>query len=440
MHIWSWLLFVNIATGAQGLRGQGEFAAVGSQGSSQLSRSVPSIPTLKIQRRLRPVSLLSQTRKSLADYDAQSNVNPYAWNGIEPSYGSSKRRLLPTPVKREAPPAISGAPPTQSLSEPIDDAGGDISYFAEVKLGSSGKPVYLLLDTGASNTWVMDSSCSACTPNHNTFGQADSHTLQSTQTNFDLSYGIGEVSGTVVTDTIALAGLNFTLFFGSADTVSSDFVAHPSDGILGLGQAQTDSTGHPTFMQALSQSKAVSSNLFGINLERASDGTTDGEINFGAPDTSKYTGDINFSDTISDGMLWEINIDDAIVDGVPCNFTGKSAVVDTGTSYALIPPDDAQIIHSLIPGSASNGAGFQVPCGSTTTVQVKIGGITYGIESEDYVGGNPTAGNKLCDSNLVSKNALGSPDKWILGDLFLKNVYSIWNFDNSQIGKHFNHC
>lgn len=69
-------------------------------------------------------------------------------------------------------------PPKQADSVAVDQDGTDMSYMVSVMLGSSSKQINLLLDSAASNTWVMGSSCKtdACTV-HNTFGPQDSKTL-----------------------------------------------------------------------------------------------------------------------------------------------------------------------------------------------------------------------------------------------------------------------
>lgn len=69
--------------------------------------------------------------------------------------------------------------PKQSNSVAIDQDGGDLSYMVAVTLGDSKKEYYLLMDSAASNTWVMGQDCtSASCKSHNTFGIKDSATLK----------------------------------------------------------------------------------------------------------------------------------------------------------------------------------------------------------------------------------------------------------------------
>jgi hypothetical protein len=69
--------------------------------------------------------------------------------------------------------------PAQKNSVAIDQDGRDISYLVAVTFGDSKEEYNLLLDSAASNTWVMAQDCvsDACTT-HATFGKGDSSTLK----------------------------------------------------------------------------------------------------------------------------------------------------------------------------------------------------------------------------------------------------------------------
>lgn len=61
----------------------------------------------------------------------------------------------------------------------VDQDGSDFSYFVAVQFGTSTEPYHLLLDSAASSTWVMSSTCTteACNM-HNSFGPTDSTSLK----------------------------------------------------------------------------------------------------------------------------------------------------------------------------------------------------------------------------------------------------------------------
>ena len=228
---------------------------------------------------------------------------------------------------------MTASPPTQTNSESIHNDGTDFSYFASIDFGSSAKTMYMLVDTGAANTWIMGSDCKTqVCAEHNTLGSSDSTSLEVSSRPFDFTYGTGSVAGFAASDTVRIAGVSMSLPFGLASNVSDDFSSYPMDGILGLGPPASKSMDFPTAMDTIKRAKTLSSNLFGVNLQRASDGSTDGEISFGAPDSTKFQGDISYTNNVAGASMWEIPIEDVKVDGSPCAFTGKTAIIDTGVS------------------------------------------------------------------------------------------------------------
>lgn len=74
---------------------------------------------------------------------------------------------------------VNSDDPRQANSVAIDQDGGDLSYMVAVTLGDSKEEYHLLLDSAASNTWVMGDECQsdAC-KRHNTFGTSDSNSLK----------------------------------------------------------------------------------------------------------------------------------------------------------------------------------------------------------------------------------------------------------------------
>ncbi|KAI8634169.1 aspartic peptidase domain-containing protein [Xylariaceae sp. FL1651] len=315
--------------------------------------------------------------------------------------------------------------PTVSNSAGIDQDGTDYSYFAEVKFGSGSKSLYMLLDTGASTTWVMGSSCTsnACTK-HNTFGPDDSKTYNDTGKSYSVEYGTGSVRGTIVEDAMTLAGISVTIPFGVANTTSDQFTQFPFDGILGL------SASPDTWLSAVKNANLVDSNLFGVSLSRSSDGTNAGEIVFGAPNPAKFTGDITYTPVKSIGA-WTIPVDDVMVGGKSAGITGRTAYIDTGTSFVFGPPDDVEAMYKLIPGSSStDGSTYSVPCDSDAEVAFTFSGKSWAVSSKDFL--SAPNGDGVCIGNIYGMEYVAGG--WLLGDVFLKNVYSIFDAGNSQIG------
>lgn len=293
--------------------------------------------------------------------------------------------------------------------------------------------MWMLIDSGSANTWVFGSECDnhACTK-HDTFGKTDSDTLNITSDEWSVTYGTGDVEGVVGRDKFAFAGYEVEIGFGLASNASDDFMTYPMDGILGLGRGASNKLGTPTLMEVMASQKLLKTNMFGVHLSRSADGATDGQITFGAPDTSKFSGDLAYTNSVSSNGMWEIPADGAGVDGQTLGFTGKTAIIDTGTSYILMPPGDAKALHARLPGSSNAGESFTVPCNTKLSIQFTFSGVSYDVLPKDYIG-KPDKTGKTCASNIVGHQSFGA-DTWLLGDVFLKNVYSVFDFDKDRIG------
>ena len=73
--------------------------------------------------------------------------------------------------------------PSTPNSVAVAQDGFDYSYMCEIQFGANKKPMFLLVDTAAVNTWVMSSNCTttSCTM-HNTYDTPDSSSLKVSST------------------------------------------------------------------------------------------------------------------------------------------------------------------------------------------------------------------------------------------------------------------
>ncbi|RJE20107.1 aspartic-type endopeptidase CTSD [Aspergillus sclerotialis] len=359
---------------------------------------------------------------------------PYSFDADEsPDAASINLEVTKVPTRRDNNYKVMTADkPSMSNSAALDQDGRDFSYFSTVKVGSEGQEMWMLLDTGGTNTWLFGSDCSSDTcKNHRTFDYSASDSFEKSTKDLDVSYGSGTVSGSLGTDTLSIAGLDVKMTFGLASKASNELSSYPMDGILGLSRSNDSGYDTPTFMDAVAKDNILDSNLVSFSISRASDGGKDGQVTFGDVDKTKFSGEITYTDTVGDGDRWSIPLDDVSINGTPCNFTGKSAVIDTGTSYILVPPKDAKAIHALIPGATSSGASsFALPCDSNVTIRFSFSDVEYTISPKDYIAQN--SGSK-CMSAIVGRQLFGE-DEWLVGDAFLKNVYTVFDYDENRVG------
>ncbi|KAK6535121.1 hypothetical protein TWF694_001603 [Orbilia ellipsospora] len=316
----------------------------------------------------------------------------------------------------------------------------DISYWVNVQFGSSNKPFRLVLDTGSADTWIPSSGCisKSCIA-HSTFGASDSSTLQLLNNNktFSIEYASGNVEGVIIKDSMTLGPMALKdVEFGLANTVSDDFTTFPVDGILGLGFPSASVEKVPTFLDNLVSQNIVSKRVFGVYLQRTADGLKNGSVIFGTVDSSRIDGGadaLKYYSLNGTGGLWSIRMDDVVIDNQNIDFGGRSVIIDTGTALILIPPNDALKLHQHIPGTKSNGETFYIPCDTQLSLEFQFGNDKYSISFRDYVGAKIDSAGTLCLSLIVGRSVVRD-GAWLIGDVFLRNVYSVFDMDNLRIG------
>jgi len=206
------------------------------------------------------------------------------------------------------------------------------------------------------------------------------------------------------------------------------------DGILGIGRGDKGESGvaAPQIMDVLSNNRLIGSKLYGIHLSRGTDNLNDGELNFGQVNKDRFTGDLNWNSCLdNDAGFWEIGVADAGVNGKSLGLSGRTAIIDTGTSFILMPAPDALNIHTQIPGFKQDGETFSVPCDSAAVIQFSFNKQVYNISTEDWRGAK--LDNGLCRSKIVGRQTFGER-QWLVGDVFLKNVYAVFDFEGGRVG------
>ncbi|KAF3097879.1 hypothetical protein TWF569_011461 [Orbilia oligospora] len=327
-------------------------------------------------------------------------------------------------------------------SGPVDlySDPNDISYWVNVDVGSSGKSFRLVVDTGSADTWIPSTECKSksCLA-HRTFGPDDSSTLHVTSDKtFAIAYASGNVEGYIAKDTLKFGSVTIDkMEFGLAKMVSDDFTNFPVDGILGLGFPSASILKVPTFIENLISHNVISKHIFGAYLHRTADNKNGGTITFGGIDASRIEGGVEalkYYDVNTTTSLWSIRLSDVVLDGQNANFQeGRNVIIDTGTALILIPPEDALKLHQFIPGTKSNGETFYIPCSTDISLQFQFGNDAYQLSGKDYVGDPIDAQKELCLSLIVGRSVVRD-GAWLIGDVFLRNVYSVFDMENGKIG------
>ena len=109
-------------------------------------------------------------------------------------------------------------------------------------------------------------------------------------------------------------------------------------------------------------------------------------------------------------------------------------IVDTGTTLVVGHSDVVDAMYASIPGAKKNPAGhgmYTVPCDGIPDVSITFGGKAFTISSETFNIGPMPNSTSDCFGGIVGQDG---QDFWVIGDVFLRNVYSTFDVGRSHVG------
>ncbi|TKR88385.1 hypothetical protein L596_012639 [Steinernema carpocapsae] len=317
----------------------------------------------------------------------------------------------------------------------------DNFYLGDVTIGTPPQPFTVVLDTGSSNLWIIDSNCKDITcqkfqgvsPKHR-FNTSASTTLKQNWTTFALSYGSGYASGYLATDVLQFAGFQVDdQWFGIANHISEVFGRQPIDGIFGLGwPALAGGYGTPPMQRILNQ---LDKPLFTVWMDRhvkPSMGGNGGLITYGAIDTKNCAPNIHYV-PLTQLAWWRFRMDNVRVGSFHSG--SGDAISDTGTSFIVGPRSAVDRIAEKLSATYDKDIDmYLISCDThgLPDIELVIGGETYSIPPLEYVrdlnfgGGTCALGVQRQPDNVAIT--------WILGDVFIRSYCQIYDIGNQRIG------
>jgi len=322
---------------------------------------------------------------------------------------------------------------------PADSIQNDLEYVVEVQVGTPGVNLRLDFDTGSSDLWVWSSELRSSTAGHNIYNPANSSTSKIIpRATWNISYGDGSsASGNVFTDVVSVGDVSIpNQAVELAEKLSPSFLQEGgSDGLLGLAWPALNTVKpsiQATPVQNMIKQNLIPLPLFTANLDK---GDNKGFYTFGVIDAAKAgvsESDIQYTDVDNSQGFWMFSSTTATVNGKTIPLTGNTAIADTGTTLALVSDTLVKEIYKAIPGSKMDSAqgGFVFPEDATVPdVALAVGDSMFTINAADFAYG--TATNGMLFGGIQSR---GDNPFDILGDIFLKSVYVIFDQGNTRIG------
>ncbi|XP_029099292.1 gastricsin [Monodon monoceros] len=323
-------------------------------------------------------------------------------------------------------------------SEPMDYM--DAAYFGEISIGTPPQNFLVLFDTGSSNLWVPSVYCQsqACT-SHTRFNPSLSSTYSTNGQTFSLQYGSGSLTGFFGYDTLTVQGIKVpNQEFGlSEKEPGTNFLYAKFDGIMGMAYPALSMGGAPTALQGMLQEGALTSPVFSFYLSSQQGSQDGGAVIFGGVDSSLYTGQIHWA-PVTQELYWQIGIEEFLIGDQATGWCsqGCQAVVDTGTSLLTVPQ---QFMSSLLQatGAEEDQYGqFFVDCNSIQslpTLTFIINGVQFPLPPASYILNNDDSFCMLGVEPTYVPSQNGQP-LWILGDVFLRSYYSVYDLGNNRVG------
>jgi len=333
-----------------------------------------------------------------------------------------------------------------SGKEPLTDDydGIDELYYGPISIGTPPQDTTVDFDTGSSDLWLPLASCSGCSGP--AFDADASSTFVNSSTPFSITYEDGSgATGTVATETVTVAGLTVGgQGFGAVTSENGGFGGGPNAGLLGLGFPGNAESGATPFFINLATNNLLSSNVFSVYQARG--GASGSELCIGCTDSSLYSGDITFyaldsSATGGTQLYWNTPSDGFNYNGGSSSGS-FSAVIDTGTTLIYAPTAATKALYKKIKGakdaSSTLGAGYYTfPCSATLdNINLSFDGTNYPVDFADFNLGAASSGSSSCVGGIIGEDiaSAGQPALAIIGDEWIKNWYTVFDYGNSQVG------
>uniref|UniRef100_H0XTD3 Peptidase A1 domain-containing protein n=1 Tax=Otolemur garnettii TaxID=30611 RepID=H0XTD3_OTOGA len=310
----------------------------------------------------------------------------------------------------------------------------DLVYVGLITIGTPPQTFKVVFDTGSADFWVPSVLCytESC-DTHEHFNPQRSSTFRlptGPVRTVKLRYGSGDILGIVGYDTLKI---------GDLEDINQAFVQSiwqdhafgslaPFDGILGLAYPDISQARHTPVFDNLWKKGLITENLFAFYL--TSKRKRGSMLMLGGVDHSYYSGELRWV-PLTKQRHWQVALDSITMNGtvIACH-DGCQAILDTGSSVVDGPNEDVLQIQNVIHAQQTYNNMYVIDCNTTTQlpdVVFVIGGVNYPVPARSYIRKN-ALGTCISTFNMFSSNT------WILGDVFLRLYFSVYDRANNRVG------
>ncbi|CAI9166991.1 unnamed protein product [Rangifer tarandus platyrhynchus] len=308
----------------------------------------------------------------------------------------------------------------------------DMVYVGNITIGTPPQELQVVFDTGSSDLWVRSILCTSPSCSSQVmFRYIESSTFLPIGKIFSIEYGHRRIKGVVGRDTVRIGDLVSTDQQFGLSVEQSGFEGMPFDGVLGLNYPNISLTGGIPIFDNLKNHGAISEPVFAFYMSKSKpEGSV---VMFGGVDKSYYQGALNWVPLIQPGD-WSVHMDRISMEGqtVAC-YGGCEALVNTRESSIIGPRRLVDKILKFL-GAKPGGSKHYVSCSAVNnlpSIEFNINGINYPVPAQAYTI-KDSSGD--CYTTFKENTACASTETWILGDVFLRQYFSVYDRGNDRIG------
>jgi saccharopepsin len=240
------------------------------------------------------------------------------------------------------------------------------------------------------------------------------------------------LEGIISQDVLGVASIQVTNqgFAESTKEPGLAFAVGKFDGIFGLAYDRIAVTGAVPPVYRMIEQSLLKEPLFGVYMGDTNKGNEGGSITFGSIEPSHFTGSINWAPVVRKAY-WEVELQSVFLGGKKLNVQSKGAAIDTGTSLIAMPVNEAKAINTAIGAKASWNGQYTIDCSlvpSLPELVLVFAGKQYVLKGEDYI----LNVQNSCVSGFIGLD-IGVP-LWIVGDVFLRKYYTVYDLGNHRVG------
>ncbi|KAM0809411.1 putative Aspartic peptidase domain-containing protein [Seiridium cardinale] len=358
---------------------------------------------------------------------------------------------IPHDLQRAVDRYLQKLPTDQTGGVPALSQNGDLEWIAPANIGTPAQQIYLDFDTGSADTWVFTNDTASKSVKGQTILDLSKSTTAQLISNctWSIMYGdFSSSSGIVYQDTLSLGDLVIEgMTIESAKQVSQQFSEQKEmSGLFGLAfssiiQTKPKQKALLDFLPDLLEEPIFTSDL--------RHNSSDGSYNFGYIDHDLHGSEIEYTGVDTTDGFWAVDMKGfAAKDDLDYSYEFASPVqviLDTGSTLFYAPEAAVQAYYkNHVPYANFSYVeyGWILPCNSTppnfiweltdkedNVIQGEVPGEYLPYAVLDSKGSPPG----YCYSGLQSLGGF-SPLQGILGDIFLKSSFQVWDVGQERVG------